>query len=263
MTPAVRQIVLGGGRRPYSAFVEQYFARLPSLPPEPLATAISVFLDGILADGVSAYFDAGYIRCVHDDGMALVNFMSSSFQGSLVEGGGAPTFTKYRGYQGLGITSTINNNFNPSTAGGLYARDDGLVAGRILSVAKSDQAFVQMSVGTLDTLYPCNAADSKTDWRVNGSTDNHTAANFATNPSGFWLEQRTASNAQALYHDDMTAAAGQTSALASAALANALIYSPGPYLNATFFIGKSMPEAKRVALKTRDAALVAVALTLS
>lgn len=127
----------------------------------------------------------------------------------------SPTLTANRGYLGNGTTSYIDSNFNASTAGGNYVRDDASF-GVWIETGHTNTGQAQGYIGNDETNFGHILLN---DTAALGSVNANSAdASFTYSAkTGFWHAQRTASNAQALFQNGASVA---TSSNASVAIAN-------------------------------------------
>jgi hypothetical protein len=234
----------GGGVATYSAEVSQYFDRLLTPPSGNAASYYAALIDGLVAAGVWLKLDVLYIFATADFSTSLINLKSSSFQATLVTASGLPTFVVNSGWTGCLQPGSISvlSNFNPSLAGGNYVQNDALVScWKIGNVDDYKQLIIQQSNDSKIEIFPYH--DGNTYYAVNGQFETQ-----VTTPSpqdGFWLAQRTASDATTIYQNDIQLG---TTAGSSVALPNDIIAAiPNSNIYAVMAIGASLAEGQRTA----------------
>jgi hypothetical protein len=79
------------------------------------SAAYTALLNGLDTDGLTSKLDVLHVYATQDSTTALLNLMSSSYNGT---SHGSPTFTADRGFTGTGSSTTIyiDTNFIPSSA---------------------------------------------------------------------------------------------------------------------------------------------------
>lgn len=232
----------------FSAEVQQFFDRLITLPTAPRQALYADLIDALVAAGVWSKLDALWVYAAADQATALTNLKSSSFAATLVTSGGTPTFTTDVGYTGGGINICVSSGFNPSTAGGNYARNDALVACWNKSPGDSATQLFRFA-GTdngliLFPFYDNPDPTHSTDYRINDNSDTF-GDNLVADASGFWLAQRTGANATALYRNDTSVLTGN---VASQALVNdTILFLSGPWQGTAAAVGASLNSSQRTA----------------
>lgn len=183
-------------------------------------TAYTDLICGLVTDGVFTKLDNLYIFATQDSTTSLLNLISTSFNATV---NGTPTFTADRGYVGS-LTNNIQS-YNASTAGGLYTQNSAHIMVWSNPVADGD-SFEQVSSGSTATTginqhIFSKFVDGKAYFRINKSG----AAGVAvTNGHGFYLGNRSASNAWQGYKDTSQIITG---ADVSTTLGNAAFIFPG------------------------------------
>lgn len=81
---------------------------------------IGALVAGLQADGVLPSLDRLWVFAQPTTALAKVDLIA----GAMATLQNGPTFTPNRGYAGDGLSAYIDSNFNPSTAGGHYTRND-------------------------------------------------------------------------------------------------------------------------------------------
>lgn len=84
--------------------------------------ANQTFICNLVTEGVWAKLDAAYLFATDTSANALLNLVSSSFNGTAH---GSPSFAANTGFTGVDSSTTvyIDTGFNPSTAGGNYSQN--------------------------------------------------------------------------------------------------------------------------------------------
>ncbi len=185
------QVDVGGGVsiiRPdelFSSQVAQFLARTSGLD----ATHISAYtalIDGLVTDGVWTKLDFLYILATADSTTALLNLVSSSYNGIAH---GSPTFTADRGFTGTQASSTIyiDTQFNPSNAAGRkYGQSDAHISAWNITNTTGGFAIGSGDGNQVDRqtlIFPKKTGDGLAQFLVNGfntpaSVTNATARGF-------------------------------------------------------------------------------------
>jgi hypothetical protein len=243
--------VRGSGAAGNSAQVQQFFNRLLTLPSAARQTLYASLINGGVTDGWWALLDALYVFAAADSDTSLTNLVQASFKATLDTATGNPTFTTDRGWSGSGAGGQrdVNTNFNPSTASGAnFAQNNAMVCAWQLGTTQENADLVEnLAADSHIEIIPL-WSDTHTYWAVNG---NGTEVNpiLGLDPSGFWLAQRTASNAQELNRNGSQVS---TSSNGSAALTNSnLIVGPRANTGAALGIGAALSNAQKTALYSR------------
>ncbi|XAI95110.1 hypothetical protein [Microcystis phage Mwe-JY13] len=111
-----------GGTPPpsYDPDAEALFARMAVQPNDTRKGLINTLIVSLKSGSVWTKLDFLYVFAAHDAQAARLNWRQNLYNSSLVNG---PAFTVDRGYAGDGSSSYLNANFNPATAGGVYAQN--------------------------------------------------------------------------------------------------------------------------------------------
>lgn len=161
-------------------------------------SAYKALINGLVADGVFSNLDVLYIFATQDSATALLNLVSSSFNGIA---NGAPTFTIDRGFTGVAASTTVyvNSGFNPTTAPSpKYTQNSAHVSiwsATDLTVAGTG---VGASSATYETsIYP-RFTDGNAYYRINDPDGSGGGIVVAT-AIGHYLANRSGSNVQQGY----------------------------------------------------------------
>jgi hypothetical protein len=216
LTGTLGVTLTGSAVTAYSAEAQQFFDRLITPPNSTDAPLYATLIDTLVSGGVWAKLDVLGIGAAADSGTSLVQLKSSSFSPAYLDlATGTPTFTTNVGWSGSGSPglADVNWNFNPSTAGGNYTRNDACFFGWQVGTTQENRMLVGDIADSGIEIFP-RWSDNHTYWMINSGTEIGTAN---TTIAGFWLVERTASNACALYLNNTQL---DTSSNASAALVN-------------------------------------------
>lgn len=156
---------------------------------------------------------------------ALLNYIAGSPAPTKI---GAPTFTAGVGYSTDGVDDQIDTNFNPSTAGGHFARDNALFGVRSNKVGTTSASIAGFYNGTDGVSLASRNATNNSAVRMNQAAS--TSGSTNTDGSGWLIGTRTGSSAGALYLRGTQVA---TIATASTAIANGTLRLGG--INGTSF----------------------------
>lgn len=239
-----------GGAAGNSAEVQQFFDRLLTPPTSAREALYAALIDGLVADGVWAKLDVLNVCCAFDEATALANLVQTSYLSSREQSAGAATFTADQGWSAGSVLRRVTTNFNPSTASSPnFTRNDGMVALWIYSTATVTQNAMGIGnagtdIGTVE-LYPkYNSTDAY--FALNNPPD--TTATAGADSSGFFIVQRTASNASAMYRNDGLIG---SASVASTAVSNAKIFVRCEHSTRAYAVGASLTAGQRTALYTR------------
>lgn len=86
---------------------------------------VDTMITGLIADGVWSKLDRLWILAADNSPSALTDMVATALATAV----NSPTFTANRGYTGNGTTSYVDSNFNPATAGGLFAQNSACIFG--------------------------------------------------------------------------------------------------------------------------------------
>lgn len=211
------------------------------------ASRVTDLLAALKGGGVWPLLDRLWLFAAEDSTQALTDIKSLAVATAV----NSPTFTENRGYAGNGTTAYIDSNFNPSTAGGNYARNDALF-GCWIETASSLTARVYMAPYISQYSFLSKASSSAYGWPVNQSATQ--TYNFVSE-EGLWSLQRTGASATELFKDGASVATGTTG---STALENRNIFilidqaggSPVDGRLASAFAGKSLTTVQQSAFYT-------------
>jgi hypothetical protein len=209
---SVRNYVSLANGANYSADAQQFFARLATQPNPPRKRAYDALITSLVSAGIWAKLDALWVFAAADQATALTNLVSSSFDATATS---SPGFSVDRGVYGL-AGGYVDTNFNPSTAGGHYARNDATHFARSLLDSVDASSILHDGQGTPVNLIAPRFTDGKWYARLNETA----ASANATIASGAHLfaTSRTGAGAFDIYIDGVFVA---NSATASVAPANA------------------------------------------
>lgn len=217
--------LLGGPSRSNSAQVQQFFNRLATVQTPARQALYRTAINRLVAAGVWVKLDALWLYAAADSGTSFVNLVSSQFYSSQWTASGSPTFTVDRGWTSVGINANVNTNYNPTSAAGQCVQNSCFWAAfnRTVSTGLAQPLIIPESgaTGNLE-LWP-RYTDTKTYWDLNGSAE-QSATNVATDTSGWFYLVRTASNATAVWRNDVQIA---TASNASAAPINENVHFQG------------------------------------
>ena len=187
----------------YNSPTQQFFDRLITPPTAARAALYNNLISSLVSAGVWSFLDVLAIYAAADSGTSFINLVQGAFTASIDEASGDPTFTPNVGWSGGQAydNDDINTNFNPSTASGNYTQNNAMFCLWQIGAAQSSAAILIGSGGSPDiALYPEAPSTTNATWEINGNGSDITIPNLGT-PAGFWLAQRTASNACALYQN--------------------------------------------------------------
>lgn len=244
-------VIYVGSGNGNSAEAQQFFDRLLTPPTSHREAIYANLLDDLSAGGVLAKLDALYLFAAADPQTATTNLVSGNYKawgvGVGAYGGTAPTyFTADRGITGSGADNYVLSNFSSTTAAGNFSKNDALIFVVVRSVTQSGQ---QQPI--LDD--PANAGVVGINLHFDNSTItyklNSVAATYSgIHSTGFYLLQRTASNAMELFLDNTSIA---TSSQASSTLSNSnMVLAPSALQLPVAAIGKSLTPTERGVLDT-------------
>jgi len=156
---------------------------------------------GLVADGIWAKLDLLHIYATQDSTTALLNLVSTSFNGTLY---GSPTFTADRGFTGTSGSSTIyiDTGFNPITAASpKYVQNSAhLSVWAVNNITDNSAGLGATNSGTSNAYILPRYADAFAYWRVNVPVTNNPSFNTGFG-SGHFLGNRTGVNALGCYRN--------------------------------------------------------------
>jgi hypothetical protein len=231
-----------------SAQTTQFLDRLLTLPSTTRQDQYAALIDGLVADGVWSSLDA---LCVAgaDAATTLTNLVQDSYGASYA---GAPTFTADRGINPSGTVSYLHTGINPSTITGNFTQNAAFMAVWNLGTAASNTALIRSAANLNCEIWPQYSPPGVSLWMVNNSGGTENSASNPSDPSGFYLATRTASNATALYRNGTSLG---TSATASTAPENNELLvgfsSPSSWQMASWALGGALDATHATALYNR------------
>jgi hypothetical protein len=156
--------------------------------------AYTALINGLVADGIWSKLDVLHIYATQDSTTALLNLVSTSFNGIA---NGSPTFTVNRGFNGVDVSSTvwIDTQFNTSSiAGRQYTLNSAhLALWNVTTTASPNNMFgATDNVNYTNVLCPKASADSKIYVRIHSGF--YDPVPLATDASGFFVGSRTTIN---------------------------------------------------------------------
>jgi len=210
---------------------------------ELLNTFIVDLKDGLSIDNLSDAFDVMYNLAGETAESSLRNMVKRSHDAVAVN---SPTFTALEGFKSDGTTSYIDTNYNPNTESIKYTQNDCSLG--IYSRTDVKEGKIDYSAGAALYGYLRYTNDTIL-YRLNQTAVNSSFAN--ANSQGFYIEVRTASDAQECYKN---ASSLGTSSVVSTTISNANMYlccynnagAPSLYSNkqlSMFFMGRSLSQS--------------------
>jgi hypothetical protein len=229
-----------------SAQTVQFFDRLVTMPSAARQNVYATLIDALVSAGVWAKLDALFLYASADSATSLTNLVQEPHRGFLDVSTGAPTFTVDRGWSANGAAgfTSVNTNFNPSTAGGNYTQNDAMLCAWQAGVTQENAALITNTLNdSKSEIFP-RWSDGKTYWAINGN-GTEIASTAPANGSGFWLAQRTGTSACEIHNNDILIG---TSSNASAALDNSfIVVNPVANTAACLGIGGSLSADQQTA----------------
>jgi hypothetical protein len=132
------------------------------------------------------------------ESVALLNWKQNAFNPTIVV---QPEFIAWNGYKGDGATTYIDSNFNPSTAGGNYSRDNACFGFTILSQQSS------ICFGSLNNFI------SSTTFRINQAGSTSTSGVASVNSVSFGAK-RTGASATEYFQNGINVLSGSEASVA-------------------------------------------------
>ena len=157
------QIAPGAGYPFANTEASDLVARMTDAPSEARKGQIDTLIGSLKAAGVWSKLDALYVMAAHDAHAARLNWKQVLYDLVPVN---APTFTADRGYQGDGSTSYLDSGFDPSLAGGLFAKDDAHIGVRPLTNIASNA----LDIGTTNLRISTRTATDRISGRINDAS---------------------------------------------------------------------------------------------
>lgn len=191
-----------------------FLARTSGLDSTHIA-AYTALLNGLDTDGLTSKLDVLHVYATQDSTTALLNLVSSSYNGTAY---GSPTFTADRGFTGVdGSTSVyIDTGFNPSTASvPQYVRNSAHVSAWSLRSAvagggSSGIIIGAQNAGVQATVFP-RYSDGNSYYRMNGSGISGISNSDGT---GHYLANRSSSSAVQGYKNGSSALSASDTSVA-------------------------------------------------
>ena len=154
--------------------------------------AYTALIDGLVVDGLWAKFDKLHIYATQNSTTALLNLVSTSYNGTA---NGAPTFTADRGYVGGAGGQYISYSFIPSTAPSpKYVQNSAHIsAWNVTNATNSGVEMGGQTSGTGPTYIQSKFTDGNTYFKINSSINPPGTA--MANAAGHYIANRSASNA--------------------------------------------------------------------
>lgn len=232
-----------------SAYVQQFFDRLLTLPTTQRRVYYTELIDGLVSDGVWGSLDV-LLTAAADPDTSLTNIVQLAFKASLDTLAGPPVFTSDLGWSHSGAVGQtgVDTNFNPSTAGGEFTQNDAMFCVWIIGNIQENFAPINTVLGNSNIeLYPL-WSNGITYYSVNtNGIEDGPILGLGT--QGFWLVQRTTANLGDINKDGNQVS---TSSTVSHTLTNSNIFSSTVLNNtAVIGIGKSLSSLQKTALYNR------------
>lgn len=250
---------------PLSTEAQAYIDRLfmPPLPGSARENTIASFVDTIVAGGVFAKLDFLHLYASEDSGNSFTNVVSDNYQGKQVYSAGTlNSFVADQGWTCTGINAYVSSCFDPNTAS---SPNFSLTNASVGWWSATNSQWPNYDLGRENGANPFDATGGMTAYflaylrwvdpssiggaNLNTSPGNTLNVGGVTDSSGMWLMNRTASNAQALYRDDVVTPIASGTQASAALPASALACASTRQMRA-FWAGASLTEAERVTLKT-------------
>lgn len=149
--------------------------------------------------GVWTKLDALYVLAAHDAQAARQNWKNPAAFALTLHGTANPTFTADSGYTTDGVDNYLDTNFNPATAGGVYAQNSacfGIWSATAAGSATSAAGWFDGTDGV--TLNPRHTTDIAIT-RINQATNTNSQASSITDGAGFMVLNRSGASAQQIY----------------------------------------------------------------
>lgn len=232
----------------YEAEASALFARFSVDPGATRKGHINTLIAALKTAGVWSLLDMFYVMAAHDSQAALLNWVSTSFNGTATS---SPTFTTDRGYAGNGSSAYINTGFNPTTAPSpKYTQNSGHIGvwSRTNNSTSTYYDIGQLISGNLGL--NCRSSSGST---MRGYLNSATVSNFGANGTsiGHLVLNRTVSTHHYGYFNGTATAtvAATSNALTSSNVAlmrAATNYSAREL--AVFHMGSALDDTKAAAL---------------
>ena len=230
-----------------TAPVEQFFDRIVQLPSPTDQATYGTLINGLVSDGVWSSLDVLLVLAAPSAGVACTNLISSSFQPSFSDA--EPTFTAYHGISTGGSVSYLNTNFNPSTAGGNYVRNSGMLGAWNLTTTAFAGALIRSIADVSSEIWPKDSGNMF--WMVNSASED--SASNPNDASGWFVANRTGTAVTAAYRNNVQL--GTSATVSVAPENNSLICGYGVtssvWTMAAFAIGAGLSTSHLTALYSR------------
>ena len=134
--------------------------------------AYTNFICGLVSDNIWSKFDVLYVLAAQSSGNALLNLVSTSFNGTA---NGSPTFTVDRGFTGVDGSGTviINTNFNPTVGTNQFTVNSCHISGwsvTNISTVRGMMGYNASSGAQSTDIFPRYSADGKAYGRINSAS---------------------------------------------------------------------------------------------
>jgi hypothetical protein len=206
---------------PYSTEAKQFFDRLFTPPTQTRANLYATYIDTLKVSGIWTKLDVLVLYAARDTATALTNLISGTFQPYIYVKAIPPTFTADVGFTGTGVNGNVKLGFNPFSDVGNYTQNSACMFCWGFTTAQITAVIMGVSGNGKVELWPLYR-DTHTYWALNTNGSKETSR-LGVNSSGFWLVNRSASNAEQLYRNGALVATGPT---ASTTPENGLIACP-------------------------------------
>lgn len=202
MLPSQRALLSG-----FAPESQRLFLQMSVAPGGARKNLIDRTIKSLRAAGVWDKLDILYLLAAHDEQAARQNWKNpGTFTLTAVN---APTFTADQGTAGDGATSYLETNYNPSTQGVGFTRNDASIfVWSRTQALDAGPCFGQASTSTANFIIPRSTGDLMTS-RINVNTST-TVAN--TDGRGLYAFSRTASTVQEGFKNGVSTGAGVTNA---------------------------------------------------
>lgn len=225
MPSAIQQMLLGtsaaGGGGGFGAEANAFLARTSGLDATH-TNAYGALIDGLVADSIWSKLDMLHIYATQDSTTALLNLVSTSFNGTA---NGSPTFTTDRGYTGATGTSVyINPGFQPSAGGHLYTANSCHASAWSLTNSNSGTAILgcfDSANGTNTDIYP-QYSDNNAYGRINSGA---IAGVSVADSLGHYISNRPDSTTAISYKDGSSILSNGSAAATTLSTRSILILS--------------------------------------
>ncbi len=188
-------------------------------------------INGLDTDGLFTRIDVLHVYATQDSTTALLNLISTSFNGTA---NGSPTFTADRGYTGTEGSSTvyINTGFNPTVGTPQYTRNSAHISVWNLSASSSSRGLGNNgSNGSADASYILTGFSGDQVFRVNTASVTGSDLTTVASPIGQYVASRNSSSEVKGYKAGSLVLTN--SSATSSALVNLNMYTLGFNFNGT------------------------------